>query len=217
MIADQEEVRIPQPAIISFVKDLPNLCSLAGLACTILAIYFCIIGIYSLAMVGMIWAVAFDWADGLVARKMKGRTGDDRMFGGQLDLVIDIVSYGVAPAVLMLSFSGFDPLFLPLAFVMLAAAAIRLSYFSTFGLSDESKYTGLALDNNNILLVFVFLFETVLPSDVFSVVFYTSASTLAVLNVSQIKTPKLSGSPRNVYFLAMYTLGISGINTWPFL
>ena len=60
-------------------------------------------------MIGMIWAVAFDWADGLVARRMKGRTGHDRMFGGQLDLVIDIVSYGVAPAVLLLSclFSSF--------------------------------------------------------------------------------------------------------------
>ncbi len=23
----------------------------------------------------MIWAVTFDWADGLIARKMKGRTG----------------------------------------------------------------------------------------------------------------------------------------------
>ncbi|HIP76241.1 MAG TPA: CDP-alcohol phosphatidyltransferase, partial [Psychromonas hadalis] len=28
-----------QPSIISFIKDLPNLLSLAGLACTILAIY----------------------------------------------------------------------------------------------------------------------------------------------------------------------------------
>ena len=35
-----------QPTIISYAKDLPNLCSLAGLACTVSAIYFCIIGIY---------------------------------------------------------------------------------------------------------------------------------------------------------------------------
>ena len=52
-----------QPTILSFVKDLPNLCSLAGLACTVSAIYFCIIGVYYAAMIGMIWAVAFDWAD----------------------------------------------------------------------------------------------------------------------------------------------------------
>ena len=165
-------------------------------------------------MIGMIWAVAFDWADGLVARKMKGRTGSDRIFGGQLDLVIDIVSYGVAPAILLLSYGKFDPIFLPIAFIVLAASAIRLSYFSTFGLSDESKYTGLALDNNNIALVFIFLFESVFSDGIFSVVLYTSALGLAALNVSQIKTPKLSGNTGNVYLLAFYTLGMTSIYGW---
>jgi CDP-diacylglycerol---serine O-phosphatidyltransferase len=212
-----EEAKELQPAIISYVKDLPNVCSLAGLACTILAIYFSIVGVYYAAMIGMIWAVAFDWADGLVARRMKGRTGSDRIFGGQLDLLIDIVSYGVAPAVLLLSYGKFDPLFLPVAFIVLAASAIRLSYFSTFGLSDESKYTGLALDNNNIALVFLFLWESVLPGVVFAFVFYVSALALAALNVSQIKTPKLSGKPRNVFFLALYTLGITAIYAWKLL
>ena len=146
MSSSTEQPKIVQPAIISYVKDLPNLCSLAGLLCTLLAIYFSIIGIYYAAMIGMVWAVAFDWADGLVARKMKGRTGEDSTFGGQLDLLIDIVSYGVAPAVLLLSYGEFSPILLPIAFIMLAASAIRLSYFSTYGLSDAAKYTGLALD-----------------------------------------------------------------------
>lgn len=217
MTTGNQEVQESQPAIISYVKDLPNICSLAGLACTILAIYFSILGVYYAAMIGMIWAVAFDWADGLIARRMKGRTGSDRIFGGQLDLVIDIVSYGVAPAILLLSYGKFEAIFLPAAFIMLAASAIRLSYFSTFGLSDESKYTGLALDNNNIILVFIFLFESILSGGTFSVVLYVSAIGLAVLNVSQIKTPKLSGNPRNVVLLAFYTLGITGIYAFKLL
>ena len=217
MTTGKEESQELQPAIISYVKDLPNLCSLAGLACTILAIYFSILGVYYAAMIGMIWAVAFDWADGLVARRMKGRTGSDRIFGGQLDLVIDIVSYGVAPAILLLSYGKFDPIFLPVAFIVLAASAIRLSYFSTFGLSEESKYTGLALDNNNIALVFIFLFESVFSDGLFSIVLYISALGLAALNVSQIKTPKFSGKPRNVYLLALYTVGMTGIYGWKLL
>ena len=100
---------------------------------------------------------------------------------------------------------------------MLAASAIRLSYFSTYGLSDKAKYTGLALDNNNLILVAIFLFESVLPNAVFSAVFYISALSLAILNVSQIKTPKLSGNPRNVYILAFYTLCITGVYTWKLL
>ncbi|MFL0809423.1 MAG: CDP-alcohol phosphatidyltransferase family protein [Agarilytica sp.] len=212
-----KEAQELKPSIISYVNDLPNLCSLAGLACTTLAIYFSILGVYYAAMIGMIWAVAFDWADGLIARRMKGRTGSDRAFGGQLDLLIDIVSYGVSPAILLLSYGKFDPVFLPAAFAVLTASAIRLSYFSTFGLTDESKYTGLALDNNNIVLVFIFLLESVVPDGLFSMFFYGIALGLAALNVSSIKTPKLSGNPRNVFFLAFYTLAITVIYAWKLL
>ena len=202
------------PSILSFVKDLPNLLSLAGLACTIFAIYFSILGAYYLAMIGMIWAVAFDWLDGIVARKMKGRTGNDRAFGAQLDLLIDIVSYGVAPSILLLSYGKFEPLFLIGAFIMLTSSAIRLSYFSTFGLSGGTKYTGLALDNNSIILVFIFLFESYFRGEVFTGILCISAISLAILNVSQIKTPKLSGNPANVYMLSAYTLVITVTYVW---
>ena len=206
-----------QPTILSYVRDLPNLCSLAGLTCTILAIYFSILGVFHAAMIGMVWAVAFDWADGLIARKMKGRTGKDQSFGGQLDVLIDIVSYGVAPAVLLLSYGKFEPVFLVGAFIMLAAGVMRLSYFSTYGLSDESKYTGLAIDNNNLALVFLFLFESNFTQEVFSLILYASAVCLAALNVSQLKTPKLSGNPINVYILAAYTVGVSIFYGWKLL
>ncbi len=217
MTTDKAESQELQPTILSYVKDIPNLCSLSGLACTILAIYFSILGVYHAAMIGMIWAVAFDWADGLIARRMKGRTGNDRAFGGQLDVLIDIVSYGVTPAILLLSYGKFDPLFLFGAFLMLAAGAIRLSYFSVFGLAGGSKYTGLALDNNNIILVFIFLLEGVFSAGVFSVILYISGLGLAALNVSQIKTPKLSGNPINVKILAVYTLVMTGIYGWKLL
>ncbi len=217
MTIDKAESQELQPTILSYVKDLPNICSLAGLACTILAIYFSILGVYYATMIGMIWAVAFDWADGLIARRMKGRTGNDSAFGGQLDVVIDIVSYGVTPAILLLSYGKFNPIFLVGAFLMLAASAIRLSYFSTFGLAGGTKYTGLALDNNSIILVFIFILESFVSEGTFSVILYGSGLALASLNVSQIKTPKLSGNPRNVYILAIYTILITGIYGWKLL
>ena len=203
--------------IISYAWVLPNICSLAGLLCTVIAIYFIVLGLFPAAMIGMIWAVAFDWADGLIARRMKGRTGSDGRFGGQLDVLIDIVSYGVTPALLLMSYGKFDPVFLPGAFLMIAAGAIRLSYFSTFGLADGSKYTGLAIDNNSIALVFLFLFEGMVSTEVFSVMLYAAGLGLAALNVSQISTPKLSGKPINVVLLATYTLAISAIYGWKLL
>ena len=200
--------------ILSYLKDLPNICSLAGLGCTLIAIYFLILGIYNLAMIGMIWAVAFDWADGLIARKMKGRTGSDSQFGGQLDLLIDVVSYGVTPAILILSYANFNLLFLPVAFIMLVFGAVRLSYFSTFGLSNDAKYTGLAIDNNNIILVFLFMFSEYFEKFDFSIFLALSGLFLSILNVSQIKTPKLSGKPIYVFLLAIYTLTVTFVYSW---
>ena len=210
-------IETQQPTILSYVKDLPNLLSLAGLACTLLAIYYSILGIYSVAMIGMVWAVAFDWADGLVARRLKGRTATDAKFGGQLDVLIDIVSYGVTPAILLLSYGKFEPIFLVGAFIMVAAAAIRLSYFSTYGLAGGTKYTGLALDNNSLILVSVFLLEGLVSNGTFTIILYLSGVGLAILNVSEIKTPKLSGNPRNVWLLATYTLGITVVYSWKLL
>jgi CDP-diacylglycerol--serine O-phosphatidyltransferase len=203
--------KLQQPTILSYIKDIPNLLSLSGLACTVLAIYFSITGLYAAAMIGMVWAVAFDWADGLVARKLKGRTNIDAKFGGQLDVLIDIVSYGVTPAILLLSYGHFEPVYLLGAFIMVAAAAIRLSYFSTYGLAGGTKYTGLALDNNSLILVAIFLLEGYVNHDTFAIILYISGVGLAILNVSEIKTPKLSGNPRNVYLLGAYTLGITAI------
>ncbi len=217
MTTDNEVSQESQPTILSFLKDLPNLCSLAGLACTILAIYFSIIENYYAAMIGMVWAVAFDWTDGLIARRMKGRTSKQGFFGGQLDSLIDIVSYGVAPAIFLLSYGNFDPIFLPGVFIIISVSAIRLSYFNTYGLSSSTKYTGMALDNNNLILAFIFMFESIFSVGVFSVVLYIISLGLAALNVSSIKTPKLSGNPIHIYLLAIYTLGITIIYSWKLL
>jgi len=203
--------KLQQPTILSYIKDIPNLLSLSGLACTLLAIYYAIEGVYAFTMIGMVWAVAFDWADGLVARRLKGRTPTDAKFGGQLDVLIDIVSYGVTPAILLLSYGKFEPIFLIGAFIMVAAAAVRLSYFSTYGLAGGKHYTGLALDNNSLILVAIFLLEGSVSDEIFITILYISGVSLAILNVSEIKTPKLSGNPRNVWILGAYTLGITAI------
>jgi len=207
-------LKMPKKSILSFIKDIPNICSLSGLGCSLLAIYFLIIGIFEAAMIGMIWAVGFDWADGLIARKMKDRSETDKAFGGQLDLLIDIVSYAVTPAILILSYSSFDPFFLIPAFIMLVFGAVRLSYFSIFGLSSDAKYTGLAIDNNSIIFVFLFMFAKYFEETSFSLFLGLSGIVLAILNVSQVKTPKLSGNPINVIILTVFTIIVTIFYVW---
>jgi phosphatidylserine synthase len=198
--------------MLTFSRDLPNICSLAGLFCAVLSIYYSILGNFPAAIIGMIWAVLFDWGDGIIARKMRGRTEEYRAFGGHLDSLIDIVSFGICPAVLLLSYGNFSPWFLPGAFVIVATSAIRLSYFNVFGLIDDSTYMGLALDNNVIILAFVFLLEGILSQSNFSVMIYAVCMGMAALNVAPIRTPKFTG--RWFYVLTTYTLGMTAIYGW---
>ncbi|MEH6472099.1 MAG: CDP-alcohol phosphatidyltransferase family protein [Halopseudomonas sp.] len=201
--------------ILSFAKDLPNLCSLAGLFSAVLAIYFAILGIFPAAMIGLIWAIFFDWSDGIIARRMKGRTEKQRLFGGQLDSLIDIVSFGICPAVVLLSYGNFSPWFVPGAFIIVAAGVLRLSYFNVFGLIDESNYQGLALDNNCIILAFLFVFDGLIGASVFAILLYVVLVVLAILNVAPIRTPKLSGGW--YYILTAYTLLLTLIYGWQLL
>ncbi len=209
---DSQRQESHQTGMITFARDLPNICSLAGLLCAVLSIYYAILGNFPVAIIGMIWAVFFDWGDGIIARRMKGRTDEYRAFGGQLDSLIDIVSFGICPAVFLLSYGEFNPWFLPGAFVIVATSAIRLSYFNVFGLIDDSTYRGLALDNNVIILAFVFLFEGFFSQPIFSVFIYAMLMLMAVFNLAPVRTPKLAG--RWFYVLLVYVLGLTVIYSW---
>ena len=197
------------PSILSFTKDLPNICSLLGLLCALLGIYFAFLGNFAAAMIGFIWAVFFDWSDGIIARRMKDRTEERKSVGMQLDSMIDVVSFVVGPAVVLLSYGHFSPWFLPGAFIILAAGVIRLSYFNVFGLVDKSTYMGFPLDNNIIILAFVFLFNGLFSKSDFTTFLYVLLITLSILNVSPIRTPKFAG--RWYYALIAYSLVITVI------
>jgi len=214
-MTNSEPQQPSQPTMLSFVRDLPNICSLAGLLCAVLGIYYAILGNFPAAIIGVLWAVLFDWADGIIAQQITGRTDHHRVFGGQLDSLIDIISFGVFPAVFLLSYGKFSPWFLPGAFLIVATSAIRLSYFNIFGLNDDKTYMGLALDNNVIILAFVFLFEGFLDHTAFSIILYALLMVFLVLNLAPIRTPKFDG--KLFYVLIVYTLILTVIYGWMLL
>jgi CDP-diacylglycerol---serine O-phosphatidyltransferase len=209
-----EPAEKPKP-MLWFALDRPNLISLLGLMSALGGIYFAIVGVFPAAMIGLIWAVVFDWLDGSVARRMKNRTGEQAQFGAQLDSLIDVVSFGVAPAVVLVSVGGFAPQFLPGAAIIVAASVIRLAYFNVFGLVDTSTYRGLALDNNVIILVTLFTVQGQLNTWVFAGIAYVVLMSLAILNVADIRTPKLGGAW--LHALITYALVMSAFYGWRLL
>jgi len=201
-----------QVSVFHFIKDLPNICSLLGLMSAVVGIYFAIKGNFQAAIIGVLWAVLFDWYDGIIARKMKGRTKVQGDFGSQLDSMIDIVSFGIFPAIVLLSYGNYNLWFLPGAFVIIAASSIRLSYFNIYGLIDSKTYKGLALDNNVLILAFVFLFENFFTQSAFSIFLYALLMILSALNLSSIPTPKFVG--KWIYALVAYVFVMTSIFGW---
>ena len=201
-----------QVGMLSFAKDLPNICSLLGLLCAVFGIFFAIEGYFLASIISVLWAVLFDWFDGIIARKIKGRTKEQGIFGGQLDSMIDIVSFGILPAILLLSYGNYSLWFMPGVFIIISTSAIRLSYFNVYGLIDSKTYMGLALDNNVLILAFVFLFESFFSHTTFSIIIYTLLIILSVLNLASIPTPKFG--EKWIYALVTYVLVMTAVFGW---
>ena len=191
----------------SFILDVPNICTLFGLLSAFLGIYFAIQGNIHFAVIGGLWAVLFDWLDGLIASKMQGRTDDERAFGGQLDSLSDIVSFGVLPAMILLSYTDYSIWSSLVGFSLIAGCAIRLSYFNVYGLTDGKTYTGLAVDFNGLIVSFAFLFESFFSKTSFSIGLTLLLMVVVALNLASIQIPKLS--KKWLFIIAAYVFGMT--------
>ena len=179
--------------MLPFVKDPANLLTLLGLCCGVLGIYFAILGNFGAAVIAMLWAVLMDWYDGPVARQTAGRSDELKAFGSKLDSLVDIVSLGICPAMILLSYGDFKPWFLPGALALIMAGAIRLAYFDVFGVDSDGRIAGLSLDITALLVALLFLFERVANHDLFAVVLYGVMVVLSVLHVAPFRMTKMVG------------------------
>ena len=185
--------------MLGFARDIPNLMTLAGLCCGMLAIYFASLQLYPAAMIALLWAAFFDWFDGPVAKLMKGRNKDFMAFGAQLDSLADLVSSGVAPAFILLSVGAYQAVFLPGALFLICAGAIRLAYFNTYGLKEDGTYSGVPIGLNIILMPLVFLLQDVISPEQFQWVLYGTIVLGGTLNIAPIRFAKLTG----VWYIAV--------------
>lgn len=156
---------------------------------------------FALAGYMILVAMVADMLDGRVARKVKNTSS----FGGQLDSLCDVVSFGVAPAFLMLTVLesiGFgDGSFLHRSIWVAAAtymscAAIRLARFNVENEEDESahmSFVGLPTPAAaGVIVSLVILHEETLPT--VNAILYALpflALAISILMVSRIRYPHI--------------------------
>jgi CDP-diacylglycerol--serine O-phosphatidyltransferase len=122
---------------------LPNLFTTGALFCGFYAVVSGMDGNFGHAAVAIFLAMLLDGMDGRVARM----TNTQSAFGEQYDSLADMVSFGVAPALVMFSWVLHDlgRWGWAAAFIYTACAALRLARFNTqIGVVDKKYFIGLA-------------------------------------------------------------------------
>lgn len=121
---------------------LPNVLTTFGLFAGFFAIILATKGQYADAAIAIFVAMLFDGLDGRVARL----TNTQSSFGEQYDSMADMLSFCVAPALLVYfwQFSDLGKIGWLGAFVYTAAGALRLARFNTqIGVDDKRYFQGL--------------------------------------------------------------------------
>jgi CDP-diacylglycerol--serine O-phosphatidyltransferase len=123
------------------VSLLPSLFTIANLFCGWACVVYAMRGEFIVAAPFIGVAIVLDMLDGRIAR-MTGTTSD---FGVQLDSLADLISFGMAPAILAFQW-GLEPLGRmgwAVGFLFLTAAALRLARFNIQTVSDKRYFAGL--------------------------------------------------------------------------
>ena len=131
---------------------LPNSFTLAALFAAFYAITQSMHGRYESAAVSVFVSMLLDGMDGRIARL----TNSQSAFGEQLDSLADMVSFGVAPAIIVYNWQLFEfgKLGYCVAFIYCACAALRLALFNTLiGKVDKKWFIGVPSPTAAALMV----------------------------------------------------------------
>ncbi|UOO76180.1 CDP-diacylglycerol--serine O-phosphatidyltransferase [Neisseria sp. Dent CA1/247] len=131
---------------------LPNSFTIAALFAAFFAITQAMHGHYETAAIAVFIAMLLDGMDGRVARW----TNSQSAFGEQLDSLADMVSFGVAPALIAYKWQlwQFGKIGYSIAFIYCACAALRLALFNTLiGRVDKRWFIGIPSPTAAALIV----------------------------------------------------------------
>ncbi len=117
---------------------LPSMFTMANMFCGYACIVYSMRGEFATAAPLIGFAMVLDMLDGRIAR-MTGATSD---FGIEFDSLADVISFGMAPAILAFTW-GLQPLGRlgwAIGFLFVAAAAVRLARFNIQAGSQDKRY-----------------------------------------------------------------------------
>ncbi len=189
---------------------LPNLLTTGNLMCGFWAIISVFQERFYFAAVAILLAAVFDVFDGKVA-KLSGTTSK---FGMQYDSLADLISFGLAPALLAFSWAlrPYGKFGWLAAFLFVACGAIRLARFNVLASSGETKYfKGLPIPVASsmialTILLYFQLIETGLVKDIVILVMIYVLAFLMVSNVRYFSFKELDLAKRKPFSIFIFVV-----------
>ncbi|HMC82177.1 MAG TPA: CDP-diacylglycerol--serine O-phosphatidyltransferase [Candidatus Polarisedimenticolia bacterium] len=199
--------------------SLPSVLTSVNLFFGLLSLVKSIQGQYEFAALFIAASIFLDGMDGLVARL----TGTSSDFGRELDSLSDLISFGVAPAILVycwaLSALGRPGMVVTFGFVL--CGALRLARFNIQAFTTDKRYfIGLPIPAAaGALAALVFFYPHPVQDRVMGVLVWVLLATLAVLMVARLRYRSLKGldlrARRPYQVLLTPILILLAIFAWP--
>lgn len=195
---------------------IPNGITFLSLTCGIVSILLSATGHLEPAGILVLTSYILDLFDGAMARKLKASSE----FGLQLDSLVDMVSLGTAPAVLVFMHLQLDGLTMgwlwPFVVLIPLAGAFRLARFNllppkTTGNTDS---VGLTISTGGATLALAVLADLAIASEMMSDYWYILLLVIiTILMVSTIEFPSLkgvfTGRRKNVVILSLFGVSLT--------
>lgn len=184
--------------------NLANCITLFGLILSLSSCFYALNGNLKLSITFLIISGICDLFDGVVARKLK-RSESEKEFGIQLDTIVDVVSFGVTPVVIVFSVAGAMWYALAVYIFYIVCAVVRLAYFNTSVDINTvvQHYRGLPVTYVALVLPFAMIFRSE-PISIFSLL------VVGILFIFNIKIPK----PRGVWYVIFPILAVIMAVLW---
>ncbi|HCC68732.1 MAG TPA: CDP-diacylglycerol--serine O-phosphatidyltransferase [Nitrospiraceae bacterium] len=184
---------------------LPNILTLCGMFCGFYAIIAAFKGDYIYAAWAILIANIFDGLDGWIARLTHSTT----RFGIELDSLSDLVTFGIAPAVLIYTWAlyPFERVGWGAAFLFVICGALRLARFNVqMGSAERKAFTGMPIPGaGSVIAAFVLFYIDTWGSLMGKNYFIlTLTFVLAILMVSTLKyhgTKEIDFRERKPFYL----------------
>jgi CDP-diacylglycerol--serine O-phosphatidyltransferase len=179
---------------LSLNKLIPNILTVLSLCAGMTAIRFGVLGHYEAAVIAIMFAAIFDGLDGRIARILGGST----KFGAEMDSLSDVVSFGVAPALLIYQWVMREAGSLGWAIVLFycVCCALRLARFNTKLVASDAPpwqsrfFIGMPVPAAAGLALTPMIMTFAIGPGIFSTVIVNAVvmAAVALLMVSQVPT-----------------------------